>query len=340
MRLRNLVKGAALSLGVLALVGANPVPTAQASHPAVAQAACRTDAGTGAAGARTAAGRGRGRDHDEISLRKLHRINLDLSETARRLGVVDPATGKIAPRATGTSSLRLANPLKINVYVHNVYGSHAGERDLGSAAIKAMISNLNRDYSHGEASYAPYTRYRFVLAGIQVVRSDAFYHADPDSSTAHYWHRRLRQGTKRDLNVYLVDMSPYGQNNGLLGYSSFPWDYAQRPGQDGVNVNPESLPGRKLTHYNEGDTATHEVGHWLGLLHPFQNECKTPNDGVNDTAPQAVLNGCPKPAATCLLQSGKSNPGNYMQYTYDSCMVAFTNGQVDRMDLMWARYRQ
>jgi hypothetical protein len=104
--------------------------------------------------------------------------------------------------------------------------------------------------------------------------------------------------------------------------------------------------------YNEGDTATHEIGHWLNLFHTFQNGCQAPGDEVNDTPyqddgenifycgdyPGTEENPLAIPNDTCS-QPGRDPVHNFMSYGDDPCLDRFTVGQNTRQVLAWEAFR-
>jgi len=140
----------------------------------------------------------------------------------------------------------------------------------------------------------------------------------------------------RYLNMWTVTLD----DNDLLGYAQFP---GGPPETDGVVMGYQyfgsnDAPGVDLdgsAPYDLGRTTTHEVGHYLGLLHTFQDGCSD-GDGVTDTPATAQENyGCPTGQDSCPVGPGDGildMVENYMDYTDDACMNIFTNGQSTRMD--------
>ena len=76
-----------------------------------------------------------------------------------------------------------------------------------------------------------------------------------------------------------------------------------------------------------GRTLTHEVGHYLGLLHPWGARVCIDNDYCDDTPPvdEPVLR-CPSvPVLGCADKPIMAD--NYMNYVEDACMNTFTRDQ-------------
>jgi hypothetical protein len=145
----------------------------------------------------------------------------------------------------------------------------------------------------------------------------------------------LRRGGAETLNIYSCN-----PGSGLLGWATFPSWYEGDPLSDGVVILDQSVPGGNAAPYDEGDSATHEVGHWLGLYHTFQGGCALPGDSVGDTPAEAdAAFGCPAASTNTCPSAGRDPVKNFMDYVDDACMFEFSKGQSNRMDKQYTRYR-
>lgn len=222
----------------------------------------------------------------------------------------------------------------VNVYFHVVNkGTGIANGDVSDAMIRDQIDVLNN-------AYGPQWGWNFNLVSTDRT-TNATWYANCYGSSETAMKNALHKGTAKDLNIYSCNPS-----GGILGYATFPSGYASAPLKDGVVVLYSSLPGGSAAPYNLGDTATHEVGHWMGLYHTFQGGCAknatSGGDLVADTpAERSPAYGCPLNRDTC---SGARFPGedpteNFMDYTDDACMFLFTQGQDTRMDAQFTTYR-
>lgn len=215
----------------------------------------------------------------------------------------------------------------IDVYVHVIrQGVGIENGDVPDSMIQDQIAVLN-------AAYA-FAGWSFNLISIDRATRPNWFTMGQGTLSERRAKRALRQGTADDLNIYTA-----GPAGGILGWSSFPWDYAGSPRLDGVVVHHATLPGGSLAPYNLGDTVAHETGHWMGLYHTFQGGCGSVGDSVNDTPRErSAAFGCPLGRNTCS-QAGLDPIFNFMDYTDDSCMDQFTDGQVARMESSFVVYR-
>ncbi|MDI1243480.1 MAG: zinc metalloprotease [bacterium] len=249
------------------------------------------------------------------------------SETERKSMEADFNFRKSALGKLGLSA-EAAGTTTINTYVHVIRDS-SGNGGPDAKMMTDQINVLNAAYSS--------IGYSFAVAATDYTNNSSWYTAGYGTTAETQMKSALRQGSADDLNIYYNNMG-----GGLLGWATFPSSYASQPSKDGVVILFSSLPGGSATPYNLGDTATHEVGHWMGLYHTFQGGCSGNGDYVTDTpAERSAAYGCPTGRDSC---AGKRYPGldpilNFMDYTDDACMNQFSSGQNGRMDAQWASYR-
>ena len=238
----------------------------------------------------------------------------------------------------------------IPVVVHVLYNTQ--QQNISDAQILSQINSLNQDYRRQNADtantpqafkkVAADVRIQFCLAKVDpqgyyttgIVRKYTkaeFFQNDDKMKFSSQGGDDAWDGTKY-LNLWVCNLF-----NLTLGYGVLPGSPLEKDGVV-IKYNVFGTVGTLLAPYNKGRTATHEIGHWLGLKHLW-GDSSCGDDGIADTPPQQAANyGCSSfpHLSQCSINSYGDMFMNFMDFSNDACMNVFTQGQKAEMRSLFA----
>jgi hypothetical protein len=271
-------------------------------------------------------------------------------------------------QSKGNNSARKSTTTyKVPIVVHVLHsGDPVGEGfNYSAIRIESQIRTLNEDFRRKEGTPGFNShpdggdpQIEFILAQIDpdgnptngIVRVDMNSVQLPPSppgtgdiltlcSRFSYWN------PDQYLNIWCMDMGEL--SNIFFGSGRYPvtdlegLDF-QSPNGDGVFINALVFgqgETKTLPNFDKGRTLTHEMGHFLGLLHTFgshniNRQCDEYSDYCEDTPPMSFsTDGCPS-IRSVACDGRLAMIENYMDYSYDRCMNIFTNDQIARMHIV------
>ncbi len=274
------------------------------------------------------------------------------SEYMTDMAIMHPSTKTDAVSdSTHTSRDTLPNEvIVVPVVIHILYNSNS--QNISDAQILSQLNVLNEDYrrlnTDSVNTPAPFkgvaadSRITFRLAKVDpngyyttgIIRkytNQGFFLSDDEM--------KFSSGGGDDawdyhkyLNIWVCNL--FGRT---LGYATMPGGPAER---DGIVIQYTAFgtTGTVIAPYNKGRTTTHEIGHWLGLRHPW-GDAVCGDDSIADTPPQeGATSGCPSfpQLSSCSINSYGNMFMDFMDFTDDACMNMFTKGQAAEMRGLFA----
>ncbi|MEZ4775627.1 MAG: M43 family zinc metalloprotease [Bacteroidia bacterium] len=242
----------------------------------------------------------------------------------------------------------------IPVVVHVIYNDTTS--NISAAQIHSQIQVLNEDYRRilGSPGYGvgKDAGIQFCLASIDpngnpttgITRTQSVFTNHTLTNDA-ILRSIISWNDTMYLNIWVVKNIFDNAGKDVLGYASFPG--SPNPVADGIVIRGKNFgtTGSVITPFDKGRTATHEVGHFMGLFHTFETDgicngtsavnCLSEGDLICDTPSElTAVFGCPAdPVNSCTDIPCDKNDlvSNYMNFADDVCMDHFTKGQVARM---------
>ena len=241
-----------------------------------------------------------------------------------------------------------ATVVTIPVVFHILYKN--ANQNISDAQIQSQLDVLNKDYRKLNTDFNTVvpTAFKSLAADMEIVFCKATktptgatttgitrksipsnFSFDNDYYTAS---GQPAWDTTRYLNIWVGSFT----DTTLLGFAYPPSSAGSD--DDGLCISYKTFgtSGTALSPFNKGRTATHEIGHYFGLYHPWGADgsaCGTGanSDFVTDTpATNNPYYDCPTyPDNTnaCTASTNGSMFMNYMEYVDDACMAFFTVGQ-------------
>ena len=270
-------------------------------------------------------------------------------EKSRPVTVTGGSSGGSSGGANDLSNNTTVPLITIPVVVHIIY--HTAAENISDAQVQSQIDVLNTDYQKRNADTAEIPSYYRSLAancgfrfGLALLDSNGQATTGIIRRSTNVTSFSIDDGIKftasggddgwdrdRYLNIWVGNLT-----GGILGYSSI---VGGSKATDGVVVlyTAFGTNGTATAPFNLGRTGTHEVGHWLNMIHTWGDD-SCGNDEVADTPPQEGPDyGDP---GGIIISCGNEPYGNlymdYMDFTNDIGMHLFTYGQRDRMRTLFA----
>lgn len=278
-------------------------------------------------------------------------LNSDPAKKAYHHEVMDFVRNSKSDNLFRTDGVQTPNAvITIPVVFHVLYKNTA--QNISDAQIQSQLDVLNKDYRKLNTDFSTVVPVAFqgIAADMEIVFCKAT-KTPTGATTTGIIRKQIPNSLSFGDNYYLAagdpawDTTKYlniwigildGDDDGVLGWAYLP-DQAGQPWDGFVcDYRAFGTTGTAGAPFNKGRTCTHEIGHYLGLDHPWGEDdsaCGTAanDDGVADTpATNNPYYNCPTFPTNryaCTTTANGSMFMNYMDYVNDACMAMFTNGQ-------------